>query len=344
MTNLWLIFLTGLTVGGLSCLAVQGGLLASVIANGEKRLDDEGNEERKQNKFFGIYATVSFLIAKLIIHALFGALLGAFAGAITISAQFQTTMQLVAGIYMIIVALNLLEVHPILRYAVIQPPRFLARLVRNQSKSGNLFAPVLLGVLTIFIPCGTTLAIEALAISSAHALSGALIMTAFILGTAPFFLGIGALSSFVSEAMQSKLMKVAAFLVLFLGLLSVNGALVAFGSPISYQHLIQALRPQRPSTQASFDTTATVQKVTISITSGGYAPRYIQVRRGAPVQLTLQSKDAYSCASAFRIPSLNIAKTLGPNDTQLITFTPTKPGKIQFTCSMGMYTGTIEVL
>ena len=30
--NLWVIFITGLTVGGLTCLAVQGGLLASVIA------------------------------------------------------------------------------------------------------------------------------------------------------------------------------------------------------------------------------------------------------------------------------------------------------------------------
>ena len=30
--NLWVIFLTGLTIGGLTCLAVQGGLLASVIA------------------------------------------------------------------------------------------------------------------------------------------------------------------------------------------------------------------------------------------------------------------------------------------------------------------------
>lgn len=31
--NLFVIFLTGLTTGGLSCLAMQGGLLASVIAN-----------------------------------------------------------------------------------------------------------------------------------------------------------------------------------------------------------------------------------------------------------------------------------------------------------------------
>lgn len=32
MTNLVVVFLTGLTTGGLSCLAVQGGLLASSVA------------------------------------------------------------------------------------------------------------------------------------------------------------------------------------------------------------------------------------------------------------------------------------------------------------------------
>lgn len=75
-------------------------------------------------------------------------------------------MQFAAGLYMIAVALNLLNIHPIFRYAVIQPPKFLTRRVRNQSKSKELFAPALLGLMTILIPCGTTLAIEALAIST----------------------------------------------------------------------------------------------------------------------------------------------------------------------------------
>ena len=45
--DLWLIFLTGLTVGGLTCLAVQGGLLASVIAGREKeRLGEGGGRKR----------------------------------------------------------------------------------------------------------------------------------------------------------------------------------------------------------------------------------------------------------------------------------------------------------
>ena len=86
---------------------------------------------------------------------------------------------------MIVIALDLLQIHPIFRYAVIQPPRFLLKKVKNQSKSKTLFAPALLGAFTIFIPCGTTLAMEALAISSANAFTGATIMAAFVLGTTP---------------------------------------------------------------------------------------------------------------------------------------------------------------
>ena len=36
MINLWTIFITGLVTGGLSCLAVQGGLLAATIAQNEE--------------------------------------------------------------------------------------------------------------------------------------------------------------------------------------------------------------------------------------------------------------------------------------------------------------------
>ena len=154
MINLWVIFLTGLTVGGLTCLAVQGGLLASVIAAREEKEVEEG-----VNRKDPIFPTIAFLTTKLIAYTILGFLLGAFGGAIGINETTQTTMQFIAGIYMIAVALDLLNIHPIFRYFVIQPPRFLARRVRNQSRSKDLFAPALLGAMTIFIPCGTTLAI-----------------------------------------------------------------------------------------------------------------------------------------------------------------------------------------
>ncbi len=341
--NLWVIFITGLTVGGLTCLAVQGGLLASVIAQRE-----EESAMGKGTAKHAIYATGAFLVSKYIAYVALGFLLGAFGGALNIGGRLQTLMQLAAGIYMVAVALNLLNIHPIFRYVVIQPPRFLTRMVRNQSKSKDLFAPSLLGAMTIFIPCGTTIAMEALAISSANAFIGATIMAVFILGTIPLFFGIGVLTSLMGETFKTKFLKLAAVAVIYLGITSINGSLTALGSPLTLQSIAENFpvigAGSRNAAKAPNMSLATIQNAQIDITSSGYTPNYIRVKSNQMVTVTLRSRDAYSCASAFRIPALGIAKNLGANDTQTIAFTPTQPGKIQFNCSMGMYRGVIEVI
>lgn len=337
--NLWIIFITGLTVGGLTCLAVQGGLLASVIASREESTTTHTGRH-------ALSATGAFLTAKLISYILLGFVLGAFGGMLRISSSVQTFMQLAAGLYMLAVALNLLNIHPVFRYVIIQPPRFLTRLVRNQSKSKDFFAPALLGAMTIFIPCGTTLGMEALAISSANGLIGASIMGAFILGTIPLFFGIGVLTSFLGETFRSKFLKIAAVIVIYLGITSINGALTAFGSPITLQSIGEKFKlpSSSPSAQNYERMSSVTQYPTIFVMASGYSPNYIRVKKGLPVTLTLKSRDAYSCASAFRIPSLGIARDLAANETQTITFTPTEAGRIPFTCAMGMYRGVIEVI
>lgn len=336
--NLWIIFITGLTVGGLTCLAVQGGLLASVITSREEEEVDKGINTRNT-----IFPTLAFLVSKLIAYTMLGFILGAFGGAVGISQNAQIIMQSVAGLYMVAVALNLLNIHPIFRYVIIQPPRFLARKVRNQSKSKDVFAPALLGAMTIFIPCGTTLAMEALAISSANAFSGAAIMGVFVLGTAPLFFGIGWLTSVLGDNFRAKFLKIAAFAVLYLGITSINGALVAGGSPLTLQSVVKSLSVVTNS-RTQDNNVATTQNIKIVITSSGYSPNYFKVRKGSPVTVELTSKDAFSCASAFRIPSLEISRNLQANETQTLSFTPTQTGQIAFTCSMGMYNGVIEVI
>lgn len=337
--NLWVIFLTGLTIGGLTCLAVQGGLLATVIAAREE-------ETKTNSKKHALYATAVFLVTKFIAYAFLGFILGGFGGAINISGNVQTIMQALAGIYMIAVALNLLNIHPIFRYVIIQPPRFLTRLVRNQSKSKDIFAPAILGAMTIFIPCGTTLAMEALAISSANAFVGASIMMTFVLGTIPLFLGIGFLTSVLGEAFKTKFLKLAAVAIIYLGLTSINGSLVALGSPLTLQTITEnfPISLNTDNNKNLAENVTTSQNVNILITSNGYYPNYFRVKKDEVVTINLTSKDAYSCASAFRIPSLGIAKNLKSDDTQTIIFTPQKSGRLAFSCSMGMYTGIIEVI
>jgi len=80
--NLWVIFVTGLTVGGLTCLAVQGGLLASVIAARE-----EESALGKGTAKHAMYATGVFLITKYIAYVALGFILGAFGGALNIGGR-----------------------------------------------------------------------------------------------------------------------------------------------------------------------------------------------------------------------------------------------------------------
>lgn len=329
--DLFTVFFIGLTAGGFGCVALQGGLLASAIASRKEIIGETQNS---------LIPTVTFLIAKLVVYAIFGFILGLFGSVLSISDSLRITMQMVAGLYMIIVALSLLDVHPIFRYFIIQPPRFLTRLVKNQSKSADLFGPAILGAMTIFVPCGTTLAMEALAISSGSAINGMLILTAFVLGTSPIFFGLGYITQKLSDSFRKTFFKLAALVIIVIGFSTFYTAWGLAGLPtLSYE-----TGEQTQQTDEKIDQTATKQEYQIQILNGGYDPSYVKVKKGQPVKLTLVSNDVYSCALAFRIPSQNISINLKPTDSQIIEFTPTKIGAIPFSCSMGMYRGTIDVV
>lgn len=328
-------------------MAVQGGLLASVIASREESDLDEGSKRKHT-----VWPVVVFIVFKLFAYVLLGFALGAFGSLFALSDRAVALIQALAGMYMIAIALNLLDVHPIFRYAVIQPPRFLFKLIRNQSKSKDLFAPALLGAMTIFIPCGTTLAMEALAISTGSPLKGGLIMGTFVLGTAPLFFGLGFLTTLLGDTFKKNFLKVAAFIVMYLGVISVNNSLIAVGSNITLQSLAEnfPVRINIGETSGSSGNIDAVvddqgiQNATITVLPDGYSPNYMRVKQGIPLRLTIKSSGVYSCALGFRIPSLRIAKNLAANDTKVVEFTPAKTGKIPFSCSMGMYRGTIEVI
>src|SRR5258708_2190593 len=182
--NLWLIFLTGLTTGGLSCVAMQGGLLASMIANQKEDELKKPTVDTEPKSFDQLdWMPVSlFLIVKFISYTVLGFLLGSLGSFFTLSLGVRLGFQIVAALFMLATALNLLEVHPIFRFVVLEPPVFVRKLIRNSTKSRAFFRPAVLGFLTIFIPCGVTQAMQVVAISSGNAFLGALIMAAFVFG------------------------------------------------------------------------------------------------------------------------------------------------------------------
>ena len=340
--DLWFIFLTGLTVGGLTCLAVQGGLLAATIAQRE-----EERIREQTTRSGSALPILSFLSAKLVAYIVLGALLGLFGSAFQLSVTAQTIMQFAVAIFMIGTALNILNVHPVFRYFVIQPPRFVTRMIRKKAKSASIFAPAILGAFTVFIPCGTTQAMMALAIASGNPLSGSAILFAFILGTSPVFFLLGYFATKLGDTLHQKFMKFVAYAIILLALFNVNNALALTGSSVNFENIIKPLfcAISYCSSTINDQSNLPTNEATITIESAGYSPQQLTVHAGEEVTLHLKNTDSYSCAQAFTIPSLGIQRVVGVGTTDTITFTaPEQPSKIPFMCSMGMYRGVINIL
>ena len=341
--NLWIFFLTGLTTGGLSCLAVQGGLLASVITN-QKIQDAHTTHSKKEYVAVGL-----FLLAKLISHALLGLLLGFLGEKISLSLGVKLTFQAFTALFMFATAMNLLQVHPLFRFVFIQPPRFIRKMVKVSSKSSAFFAPVFLGFLTVFIPCGVTQAMQVLAINSADPIQAMLIMVSFTLGTFPLFGLIGVATTKLSELWYANFTKIASYLLIIMSLYSLNGVLVVLNAPVTLNSIVRPITYFFSDERFSQTTLPAplengVQKVSIEALNSGSSPEYIAVKSGVPVELTVFAQEVYSCAVDFRLQEFGVAVFLKPNTSQTFEFTPLKKGRFVYSCSMGMYSGILEVL
>ena len=318
MASIWLAFITGLTTGGFSCFAVQGGLLTSALAEGDKKR-----------------GLIYFLAAKVVAYTLFGFGLGYLGASLNISPRLQGWLQIFIGLFLLVTAARLLNIHPIFRYFVITPPKFIFKFLRKQSQAA------ILGALTILIPCGVTQTMMLLALGSGSAVWGAGIMLAFTLGTTPVFYLIGLAAT---EALKHKAFSAAAASFIFIiGTLSINSGQILRGSVHTLQNYWMVLVGTVEEVKA-----ATVrggsQKVTIKVTNSGYQSSVNTLKAGVPVKIKLVSENVKSCARAFAIPDLNYFKVLPQTGTEEIEFTPTKLGKLTYTCSMGMYTGSFNVV
>lgn len=345
--NLITIFLTGLLTGGLTCMAVQGGLLAATLAQREEEKLKKNLEGRTRTS--SSVPILSFLLAKLLAYTLFGVLLGWFGSFFELSQTAQLVMQIAVGVFMIGTALNILNVHPIFRYFIIQPPKFLTRLVRKQSKSKDIFAPALLGGFTIFIPCGTTQAMMALAIASGNPVLGAAVLFAFVLGTSPVFFILGYFAARLGEALHQKFLKAAAYAIIILAVFNLNNAIALSGSRLTLDSLWSGFWCTfsfcSSSQIAAAQTETAVTEATIEIGSYGYTPNSLFVKAGSNITLRLVNNGGRGCAQAFTIPALGFQKVVPRGSSETIQFTaPSSPTQIAFMCSMGMYRGVINVI
>jgi len=332
MNSIWLAFLTGLTTGSISCLAIQGGLLTTSIAGQEK------NPYGSKKSLF----VLTFLISKITAYTLLGFGLGMLGSSLIISPRLLGFMQILAGIFMIITAARLLNLHPFFRYFTLEPPKWALKIIRNKSKNNSYLSPALIGFLTILIPCGVTQAMMILAASSANVFSGAGIMFAFTLGTSPLFFLAGLT---ISKALKKRaFVFTASAIIISLGLLSINSGQVLRGSPHTAQNYYKVLSKNANSHSPAITNSRGYQEVSIDVKDTQYIPDASTIKVGVPVKLTINTEKVSGCIRAFTIPSLNISQILPETGSTTIEFTPAKTGLLTYSCSMGMYSGSFSVI
>lgn len=319
MLNYWLIFLTGLTTGGLSCLALQGGLLASTLVE----------TETKKSRIKGI---ILFLTSKLVAYTLLGLILGFLGEIFTLSPKVLGGLNIFIALFMLGVAFETLKIHPIFKIFLLQPPKFLRRLIFKQEDQKGNFAAIILGIFTVLIPCGVTQAMMALSVGSAKPLTGAMIMFFFVLGTIPIFFILSYLATQIGEKFKNIFYKIVALFLIILSIYTFSNGLrlsgVNFGVKKNNNNIQNSIIDNN------------IQKISIKLDNRiGYTPNSIILKKDVPVELSIYANGATSCVRQFVVPSLKINKTVPESEPLTVKFTPTKTGKIPFTCSMGMYQG-----
>lgn len=354
--SLWAVLLTGLFAGGASCAAVQGGLLAGTLARRHPEPTVTGPAENRQRekaptgpppaRLDDAAPVGAFLAGKLASHALLGAGLGLAGDALQISPRVRATMQIVAGLVMVLLALNLLGLKAV-RWLVPSPPAAWARLVRGSGRWGGALAPAALGVATVLIPCGVTLGMMFLAVASGSALAGAAVMATFVIGTMPLFAVIGYAARRSTTYLRGRLGLVTGAAVLVAGLVSINAGLVLNGSSFTLAGVWRDVTGAKATTPVAAPPVAAdgVQRIVIDARPGGYSPSAVTARAGVPTMLTLRTDNNQGCTRTIVLTSFGGRQKLLPatGDTEVDLGT-LKPGTYRYTCGMGMYSGSITAV
>ena len=98
---------------------------------------------------------------------------------------------------------------------------------------------------------------------------------------------------------------------------------------------------ERQSASATM-TTAGAQEVAITV-NGGYSPAVIHAKEGTPLRLVFDRQETSSCSEEVVIGDFGVRKFLPAYQKTVVELVPSRAGRFDFTCGMGMLHGTLVV-
>lgn len=322
-----ILFLVGVLTS-LHCVAMCGGLNVAQCAV---------QVEESYSGFAKIKPSLLYNLGRVVSYTVIGGFVGALGSVVSFSGHAKGVVAVMAGLFMVIMGLNMLGIAPWARRFVPRMPRFVANKVLK-SRTGR--GPLYTGLLSGLMPCGPLQSMQLYALGTGSFISGAMSMLAFSLGTVPLMFALGAMSTMLSRKFTNKMIKVGAALVVILGIVMMGRGLSLSGVSLAF--------PGVNSEKAGVLGVAAVvngdvQEVTIDLQSSYYEP--IIVQNGIKVRFNIRAaeEDINGCNGALQVPEFGIQRQLVPGDN-IIEFTPTEDGTFPYSCWMGMIRSSITVV
>lgn len=327
------VLLIGLTASTSSCLAMVGGLLLSVTSTWSKT-------HPKATSWGKFEPQLHFNLGRLLGYYAFGGLTGILGRELLLTVHGTGMLKVALSALMIILGLNILGFIP-KRFCRVPLPKPLLKRIRNLSTSDGMLAPLSLGSLTYFIPCGFTQSMQVLALASGSFWAGSAIMFVFALGTLPSLLGIGALSSFTQGKANRLFVMFAGTISLLLGFSNLQNGLLLSGVNVSFPSFTARAVLSGNDPNVSFDKNGQ-QIISVGVQSDGYSAESFTIKAGVPTWIyALAPEPVTGCISSLTIPDFNVNKLIRKGSNWVGPITPTKD--FAFMCSMGMFKADVHV-
>lgn len=323
-----MIFIIGL-ITSVHCIAMCGGINLSQCIPSAAAAPEVGRLTAFRPAFL-------YNLGRIVSYTVIGGVVGGIGSVFSLSGGFKGAVQIIAGIFMLIMGINMLGIFPWMSRFVPRMPSFIASKIGEEKSRSK--SPLYIGLLNGLMPCGPLQAMQLYALSTGSAVSGALSMLLFSLGTVPLMFGLGAVSSILSKKFTGKMMTAGAVLVAVLGLsmLSQGLSLSGFSSGVS-----------RVSAESASGAGIAVENG-VQIVNSTLSPRRypdITVQVEIPVKWTIDAPEGSinGCNYVMFIPEYNIQHEFKPGEN-VIEFTPEKAGNFQYSCWMGMIRAGIAVV
>lgn len=324
------LFIVGILTS-IHCVGMCGGIMLSQSINKEGK-----------SKFAAIKPAILYNLGRVLAYTILGGIVGALGSVFSLSLTLKAGLQLFAGVFMIIMGLNM-SGFGLFRKINIKLP-WSACSVKRKPKT-----PFLVGMLNGLMPCGPLQTMQLYALGTGSAFKGALSMFIFALGTVPLMLTFGALSGLLSKNNTKTILKFSGILVVLLGIIMGTRGLALAGINLPTITINgNGISTNLAASASSGSNTAKatiengVQIIKMNADGSGYTPNGLYVQKNMPVKWIIDGKALNSCNGTIVVPSLNKELTLQPGEN-VIEFTP-KDKDIPFSCGMGMIRGVIKVV